>query len=125
MDMAGDFDDADGDAGGDEYAEFAEEAVAPEYNVKDSILFVIDARKSMCTDHLAPGGGGRSCFLQSLDCVLACMRDRILGGDRDLVGVLLFGTEKAKVPNGHEGFDHVYLLQDLEEPSATSMRTSS
>ena len=50
------------------------------------------------------------------------MRDRILGNERDLVGVLLFGTEKDKVPNGQQGFSHIYLVQDLEEPTAKSMR---
>jgi hypothetical protein len=96
--------------------------VAPEFNVKDSVLFVIDARKAMC--ERGPGGGP-SCFQQSLSCVLKCMEDRILGGERDLVGVLLFGTEKTKVPNGHQSFHHVYVLQELEEPSAASMRTVS
>ena len=96
--------------------------VAPEYNVKDSILFVIDARKEMC---VPTANGGKSCFRQSLDCVVACMRDRILGGERDLVGVLLFGTEKTKAPNDLQVFEHVYLLQELEEPSANSMRTIS
>ena len=71
------------------------------------------------------GAGGKSHFHQSLECIVSCMRDRILGSQPDLVGVLLFGTEKTKVPNGHQGFNHVYLLQDLEEPSATSMRKIS
>ena len=68
-----------------------------------------------------PGPEGTpSCFSQALQCVLACMRDRILSGERDLVGVLLFGTKETKVPNS-QGFPHIYLLQELEEPSATSM----
>ena len=108
-----------------EVNEFADhegdEAVAPEFAVKDSILFVIDARAAMCE----PGPGGTaSPFSQSIACVLTCMKDRILGGERDLIGVLLYGTEETKVPNG-QGFPHIYLLQDLEEPSARSLRALS
>lgn len=74
----------------------------------------------------APGpGGGPSCFVQALQCALACSRDGVLGGDRDLIGVLLFGAEKTKVPSGHGSFEHIYVLQELEEPSAASMRTIS
>ena len=116
---------ADNDDDNDGLGEFADaaadETVAPEFAVKDSIIFVIDARASMCE----PGpGGSPSPFAQSLQCVLACMKDRILGGERDLVGVMLFGTEQTKVPNG-QGFPHIYLLQELEEPSAASMRAIS
>lgn len=53
------------------------------------------------------------------------MRDRILNGEHDLVGVLLFGTVKHKVPEGQQGFPHVYVVQALEEPSASSMRELS
>ena len=96
--------------------------VAPEYNVKDSVLFMIDARKSMCE----PGpGGSPSCFVQAMQCVLACQRDGVLGRDRDLIGVLLFGTEETKVPAGQASFEHVYVLQELDEPSAAAMRTTS
>ena len=62
---------------------------------------------------------------QALQCVAACMRDRILNGEHDLVGVLLFGTMKHKVPEGQQGFPHIYLVQPLEEPSANSMRELS
>jgi len=54
------------------------------------------------------------------------MKDRVLGGERDLVGVLLFGTKETKVPHGQQGgFSHMYELQSLEEPSAGSMRNVS
>ena len=104
-----------------EYADIAgsDDTVAPEFNQKDSILFVVDARRSMCQ---ATGASGQSHFSQALGCALACMRDRILSGEADLVGVLLFGTEKMKIPNGHQGFPHIFLLQELEQPSAASMR---
>jgi len=118
-----DFDGGDDFDGGEpnEYADIAGagDEVAPEFNQKDSILFVIDARRSMCEPS---SKGGPSCFSKALGCALGCMRDRILSGDRDLVGVLLFGTEQMKVPNGQQGFPHIYLLQELEEPSAASMR---
>ena len=29
----------------------------------------------------------------------------------DLIGVLLFGTEESRVPNDHQGFPHIYMLQ--------------
>jgi hypothetical protein len=72
-----------------------------------------------CTDpRLAP-------HTQTLQCVVACMRDRILNGEHDLVGVLLYGTVKHKVPEGQQGFPHIYLVQGLEEPSANAMREVS
>ena len=40
------------------------------------------------------------------------------------VGVLLFGTEKSRAPQGQQGFANVFLLQELEQPSAASMRGS-
>ena len=69
-------------------------------------------------------GGTASPFAQAMACVLQCMKDRVLGGDRDQVGVLLYGTEQTKVPHG-QGFPNIYLLQELEEPSANSMRAIS
>ena len=112
-------DDNDDDDANDFLTAEQDNAVAPDFSVKDSILFVIDARAHMCQP---PAGGGPSCFAQSLQCVLACMKDRVLGGERDLVGVLLFGTREAKLPSQSQPFPHLYLLQELEEPSADSMR---
>ena len=118
LDLGGD---ADESGEHNEYSDLAAggDEVAPEFNQKDSILFVIDARQSMCT----PVESGKpSHFSQALGCALACVRDRIHSGESDLVGVLLFGTEKMKVPNGHQNFPHIYVLQELEQPSAASMR---
>lgn len=92
--------------------------LAPEFNLRDSILFVIDARRAMCEPS---AGGGPSPFAQALGCVRECMRDRVLSGERDQVGVVLFGTEATKTPSG-QGFPNIYVLQDLDEPSAASMR---
>ena len=80
----------------------------------DCILFVIDAHARMAQ----PANGGPSPFAQALRAIVKTMQDRILSGDRDLVGVLLYGTEETKVPNDHQGFPHIFMLQDLEIPSA-------
>lgn len=51
------------------------------------------------------------------------MQDRILGSDGDLIGVLLYGTKESKIPNDHQGFPHIFMLQEIDLPSAGAITT--
>ena len=84
---------------------------------KDCLLFVIDANHRMANSN----DGAPSTFKQALRAVVNTMQERILGGDSDLIGVLLYGTVETKVPNDHQGFPHIYMLQELEVPSAEAI----
>ena len=67
-------------------------------------------------------GDGPSPLAQALGCVQSCMKDRLYGGDSDLVGVLLYGTAKTKLPDDQQQFPHVYQLQEIDQPNSTGMR---
>ena len=111
----------DGDDG-DEPNEFAELAGGADSShpdsQKDCVLFLIDARAPMCVQ----SGDGPSPLAQALGCVQSCMKDRLYGGDSDLVGVLLYGTAKTKLPDDQQQFPHVYQLQEIDQPNSTGMR---
>ncbi|KAL1508201.1 hypothetical protein AB1Y20_004320 [Prymnesium parvum] len=99
-----------------EYAELGAES-DKEIPQKDCVLFIIDAHERMTRR----SHGEPSPFMQALRGVINTMQDRILTGDNDMFGVLLYGTKKAQVPNDHQGFPHIFLLQELDLPSAESI----
>jgi len=106
---------AEGDEGDEEETE--EKSTEPEFFERDCILFAIDARSAM----LDPVGEAPAPFIQALSCVISCMRERIISGDQDLVGVLLFGTEQEKALHDQQPFPGTYALQDMEVPSASGI----
>ena len=67
-------------------------------------------------------GDGPSLLAQALGCVQSCMKDRLYGGDSDLVGVLLYGTAKTKLPDDQQQGDAQYQLQEIDQPNSTGMR---
>ncbi|KAI5361987.1 Putative SAP domain, ku70/Ku80 beta-barrel domain, SPOC-like domain superfamily protein [Septoria linicola] len=99
--------------------------------VKDAVLFAIDASRSMLTKPsesdskkpetaLAP-------TLAALKCAYALMQQRIISNPHDMMGILLFNTEKSKFEDGDDtsrGFQypHCYLLQDLNVPAAEDVK---
>jgi len=86
---------------------------------KDCIIFLVDARRSMISAEVA---GQKSRFLQALSCIASCMRERIVSGDSDLVGVVLFGTAESRAPNEMQPFPHTYVLLEPEVPSGAAIR---
>ncbi|KAM3416762.1 ATP-dependent DNA helicase II subunit 1 [Cercospora zeina] len=127
---------ADGDnkygRGDDEEDEDDEVEDASGYKtVKDAVLFAIDASKSMLTkpsetDEKKPDTG-LSPTLAALKCAYALMQQRIISNPHDMMGILLFNTEKSKFDDGDgsgRGFQypHCYLLQDLNVPAAGDVK---
>ncbi|KAI9882899.1 MAG: hypothetical protein M1823_005357 [Watsoniomyces obsoletus] len=99
--------------------------------VKDAILFAIEVNRSMLkppppsnsknADHDAP-------ISAALKCAYQLMQQRIISNPKDMMGILLFGTEKTQFQGEEEGrgggltYPHCYLLVDLDVPSAADVK---
>ncbi|RKF76003.1 ATP-dependent DNA helicase II subunit 1 [Golovinomyces cichoracearum] len=91
---------------------------------KDAILFAIEVRDSMMNQ----GTGTHAAVLNSLKLIYQIMQQQIISRPKDMIGVLLFGTQKSKLYdddrknyNGYE-FPSCYLLVDLNIPSAEDVK---
>ncbi|KAK3065689.1 ATP-dependent DNA helicase II subunit 1, partial [Teratosphaeriaceae sp. CCFEE 6253] len=120
--------------GGDDDDEDEEEAGDVGYKtVKDAVLFAIDVSESMLTK---PGEGDPkkpdtmlSPTVAALKCAYALMQQRIISNPNDMMGILLFGTEKSEFQEG-DGvtgrgglqYPHCYLLTDLDVPAAADVK---
>ncbi|KAK3676193.1 ATP-dependent DNA helicase II subunit 1 [Recurvomyces mirabilis] len=87
--------------------------------IKDAVLFAIDVSKSMLTK---PSEGDvkkpdtlLSPTVAALKCAYALMQQRIISNPNDMMGVLLFGTEKSKFQEGDEE-------SDLDIPAAADVK---
>lgn len=101
--------------------------------VKDAVLFAIDVSESMLQrpaefDEKKPDTA-LSSTLAALKCAYALMQQRIISNPNDMMGILLFGTEKSKFQEndpetGRTGlmFPHCYLLTDLDVPAASDVK---
>ena len=65
----------------------------------------------------------------AIKCAYQIMQQRIISSPRDMMGVLLFGTEKSKfieedgVSKTSIAYPHCYLLSDLNIPAAEDVKT--
>lgn len=88
------------------------------------MLFAIDVSKSMIEPPSESDTNKRDVDSPSsaaLKCAYAFIQQRIISSPHDMVGILLFGTEKSKFLNSDSsisGREHLYLLTDLCIPSA-------
>ncbi|CAG8666326.1 3986_t:CDS:10 [Gigaspora margarita] len=74
---------------------------------RDAVLFVIDCSPSMMNDEDSP-------FKSAIRCASTVMMNKIItSNDTDLMGVMLFGTEKSQ--NALEK-KHIYVLQTIDLP---------
>jgi len=63
----------------------------------------------------------------ALKCAYALMQQRIISNPRDMMGILLFGTEQSKFQQEEYGssdsqYPHCYLLADLDIPAASDIK---
>lgn len=64
----------------------------------------------------------------ALKCAYHLMQQRIISNPRDMIGVLLFGTQRSKFYNEDENnrsdlsYPHCYLFTDLDVPSANEVK---
>ncbi|KAL8761765.1 MAG: hypothetical protein Q9194_007646, partial [Teloschistes cf. exilis] len=98
--------------------------------VKDAVLFVIEVSQSMLT--VPPSTDGRKTGTDSptsaaLKCAYALMQQRIISNPNDMMGLLLYGTEKSKFndeddSSGNPAYPQCYLLNDLDIPAAEDVK---
>ena len=99
--------------------------------VKDAVLFAIEVSDSMLEK--PPNSGSKkadtnSPLLAALKCAYHLMQQRIISNPKDLMGILLYGTESTKfydedeATKGGWSFPHCYLLKDLEVPEADEVK---
>ncbi|KAI0486077.1 hypothetical protein F4859DRAFT_502462 [Xylaria cf. heliscus] len=93
---------------------------------KDALIFAIQVTESMLQP--PPKSEDRkankdSASLTALKCAYQVMQQRIISNPKDMIGIVLFGTEKTKVPDDIRLQDsHCYLLTDLEVPAAEDVK---
>nr|POF05867.1 atp-dependent dna helicase ii subunit 1 [Quercus suber] len=117
----------------DEDDEEEEEADDTGYKtIKDAVLFAIDVNESMLTRPEVvdekKSDAGLSPTLAALKCAYALMQQRIISNPNDMMGILLFGTERSRFQEGDENgkgklqYPHCYLLTDLDVPAAADVK---
>lgn len=101
--------------------------------IKDAVLFAIDVSASMLTppSHADPAkpDAGLPPTVAALKCAYSLMQQRIISHPHDLMGVLLFGTDKSKFQDADTEterselqYPHCYLVMDLDVPSAADVK---
>jgi ATP-dependent DNA helicase 2 subunit 1 len=93
--------------------------------MKDAVLFAIHVSPTMLerppksentkADRDSPTSA-------ALKCAYQLMQQRIISNPNDMMGILLFGTEKTQLSDGDTTFQHCYLLADLDVPSAQDVK---
>ncbi|KAF2788217.1 ATP-dependent DNA helicase II subunit 1 [Melanomma pulvis-pyrius CBS 109.77] len=111
---------------GEEEDEEEEEIDDSSYKtIKDAVLFAIDVSATMLErppfsdDKKADRDSPTSAALK---CAYQLMQQRIISNPNDMMGILLFGTEKTDLKDGDNSFQHCYLLSDLDVPSAQDVK---
>jgi ATP-dependent DNA helicase 2 subunit 1 len=97
---------------------------------KDAVLFAIDVSKTMLAP--PPPSDDKKAEKDSpttaaIKCAYQIMQQRIISSPKDMMGVLLFGTEVSKFQDedGNDrgsAYPHCYLLSDLNVPSAEDVK---
>lgn len=93
--------------------------------IKDAVLFAIHVSPTMLEQ--PPNSGDKKADRDSpasaaLKCAYQLMQQRIISNPNDMMGILLFGTEKTDLKDGDSTFQHCYLLADLDIPSAQDVK---
>ncbi|OAA39820.1 DNA helicase, ATP-dependent, Ku70 subunit [Beauveria brongniartii RCEF 3172] len=97
---------------------------------KDAVLLAIEVSESMLK--APPPSDSKKADRDSpvqaaLKCAYHFMEQRIISNPKDMIGILLFGTEKTRFQldeNGRSGlgYPHCYLFTDLDVPSADDIK---
>ncbi|ATY60981.1 DSB repair complex subunit [Cordyceps militaris] len=97
---------------------------------KDAVLLAIEVSESML--RAPPPSDSKKADRDSpvqaaLKCAYHFVEQRIISNPKDMIGILLFGTEKTRFQldeNGRSGlgYPHCYLFTDLDVPSADDVK---
>lgn len=99
--------------------------------VKDAVLFAIEVSDSMLRKPPASSSkkaDTHSPLLAALKSAYHLMQQRIISSPKDLMGILLYGTQASKFYDEDEqsrggwSYPHCYLLTDLDIPDADDVR---
>ncbi|KAI5796272.1 SPOC like C-terminal domain-containing protein [Peziza echinospora] len=109
-------------------------------NLKDAILFAIDVSPSMLSTHTIdddaasdsdsgnkkkapkPKSQPTSAVKTALQCAFQVLQQRIISNPNDMMGILLYGTDKTQFPEGGNTYQNCYLLLDLDVPDAPGIK---
>ncbi|KAG0369940.1 SPOC like C-terminal domain-containing protein [Gamsiella multidivaricata] len=91
------------------------DAQETQWSSRDSILFVIDCSPAM----LKASEDGEIPFYTAIKCAMTVLLNKIISSESDLVGIVLYGTQKSKNANNSE---HIYVLQNLEIPDVNKIQ---
>ncbi len=100
-------------------------------SAKDAVLFAIEINESMLTPPPSTGSKKEdkdTPASAALKCAYSLMQQRIISNPNDMMGILIFGTERSKFqgedPNSRGGlaYPHCYLLADLDIPAAGDVK---
>ncbi|GFY74650.1 hypothetical protein TNIN_366211 [Trichonephila inaurata madagascariensis] len=81
---------------------------------RDAVIYLIDASWEMfqsLPEDETP-------FQLSLKCARTTLTNKIISSNKDLTGIVLFGTDKTKNTRNNTDFKHIYVFHDLCEPGA-------
>ncbi|KAG9693937.1 Ku70/Ku80 beta-barrel domain-containing protein, partial [Aureobasidium melanogenum] len=98
--------------------------------IKDAVLFAIDVSSTMLTKPPQPDSKKAdrdTPTIAALKCAYSLMQQRIISNPNDMMGILLFGTEKSRFQDetaSSKGlsYPHCYLLTDLDVPGARDIK---
>lgn len=82
---------------------------------RDAVIFLIDASSGMFEKH---EDMEEIPFQLCLKCARSTLTNKIISSNKDLTGIVLFGTDKTKNTRNETDFKHIYVFQDLSEPGA-------
>nr|XP_022332016.1 X-ray repair cross-complementing protein 5-like [Crassostrea virginica] len=86
---------------------------------RDGLIFLIDCSKSMFDKEDIDKEEEESHFQLCLRCAKTTLQNKIISSDKDLVGVVFFGTEESENPSD---FKHIYVYQGLAQPGAEQIQ---
>ncbi|ETE68597.1 X-ray repair cross-complementing protein 6, partial [Ophiophagus hannah] len=96
----------------EEEAEAAENIGVYKYGGRDTLLFLVDGSRTMFESF---DGSNLTPFDMTIQCIQNVYRNKIISQERDLVGVVFYGTEQH---NNEMNYKHIYVLQNLNNPGA-------
>lgn len=85
-------------------------------NLRDGLILLIDCTKAMFE---AENEDEENFFQLCIRVAKTTLQNKIISSEKDLVGIVFFGTEQAKNPND---FKHIYIYQDLDQPGAERIK---
>lgn len=82
-------------------------------SLRDGLILLVDCTKPMFD--VENEEEDESLFQLCIRCCKTTLQNKIISSEKDLIGVVFFGTEKSKNPND---FKHIYIFQELSPPDA-------